>query len=169
MSQFQFPDEYNLESFGGQPNQPVAPPPKAGRSRSFYILLGCLGVSLCCVGFCVACLGLSFLMVREPTGITSAWGVYMTGGNYQFAELVTCQGSQAADYTQELGDQGVEFRDFGTPVEAGENAASATATIVVEGELQDWSATFYVLDGGMVGRCIDRIEVDGQTPESPAL
>jgi hypothetical protein len=83
----------------------------------------------------------------------------MSNGQYNFAETITCQNSQAQDFTESLAAQNADFPLFGS-AEAGpgENQVSIRTEIILAGERQDWEAIFTVTGGGVFGRCIETIE-----------
>jgi hypothetical protein len=71
---------------------------------------------------------------------------------------MTCSGSQAETLTNQYQRNGYYFSTF-TPGTASGDTVPADGTMYQNGNLVNWSATFYITDGGTLGRCIDRIVV----------
>ena len=144
---------YNAQSFGS----PMQEAPKSNRNRN--LMLACGGCFAILLVVCCCCAGAGYFSVRQPVGLATWWGTFIAANSYETARMVVCDGSPAEAYTATLERQGATFSNFSVNQNVGDDAV-ASGTLKIGNESSTWSATFIGGDGGTLGRCIDRIEVD---------
>jgi len=166
MSEINFPDPqgYDAESFGtsGSP-LPDMREQKRGWGGSSFFVIACGGCAVLFVLVCACCGIGSYFGGRADVGQALLWAGALQQRNYDVAELIVCEDSQAEDYTLELiaADAVLTSYDFGD----GSSATRIEGAMDIGGESTVWSARFVTnsggnLGGGLFGRCIDEIIVD---------
>jgi hypothetical protein len=135
-------------------------PKKSNTGRNLMLACGGLGaiVLLCCC----CCLVILVFALRQPVGVVTAWGGFMQQESlYDLSEMTVCEGSQAAQLTNEMIAQKALLSNFSATQNAGSDVITATANITVNGQTSDWAATFTVTDGGSFpfSNCINQIKV----------
>jgi hypothetical protein len=132
-------------------------PQKAKTGRNMT-LMTCGGITAFVLLCCCCCIGGSYVALRQPVAPVTLWGLFMSteDGSQTALDLVVCEGSQAADVTTELGNQGL-LTNFSAVDDVGSDGVEVTATL----QGSPWTATFFVTEGGSFpfSNCIDRIEV----------
>lgn len=139
-------------------------PKKSSSNRT--VLLACGGCLVLFVLACCCCLVIGIFALRQPVGLATFWGgVVSLEDNESIMDMIVCEDSQAKVYTDQLRLQGATFNNFSVSQEAGDDV-TATGDLEINGQVTAWEATFFTGDGGLFGRCIDRIEVTsgGVTP-----
>jgi hypothetical protein len=161
MSEINFPDPqtYDADSFGS-PLPPVQEK-RGGRNRALWLTCG--GCAVLVALACVCCAIGSYIGLRQDVGQAILWAGAFQQSNYDVAELLVCDNSQAAEITDQLADADAILIDYTFTQGTGENTR-VDGTMEIEGVAEFWSATFIIADGGtfgggLFGRCIDEINV----------
>ena len=105
-----------------------------------------------------------YFVGRWDVGQASFWAIAFEQENYDFAELLVCEGSQAETLTFELIDARAALLDYTFTQGSGDIPTRIDGTMAIGSESDFWSANFFTSDGGqfgngLFGRCIERIEV----------
>jgi len=162
MSEINFPDpqSYDAESFGTTPESPVQQ--KRGGNRTW--LIACGGCTALVALACICCAIGGYIGLRQDVGQALLWAGAFQQSNYDVAELLVCDDSQAAELTDQLSDADAVLIDYTFSQESGSDTR-VEGTMEIDGVEEFWSATFIIADGGnfgggLFGRCIDEIIVD---------
>jgi len=147
--------DFSAEGFGAPPQRKS----NTGRNVVLILLSLMVGAVLLC---CCCCIVIFAVFLREPVGVVTMWGSFITFESYESTSLVVCEGSQAARYTDTLKEQGATFSSFSANQNIGEEVV-ADATIVIDGQSSSWRGTFTTASGGTFGNCIDTIRVQGSS------
>ena len=162
MSEINFPDPqtYDADSFGT--TLPPVQQKRGGGNRVW--LMACGGCATLVALACVCCAIGGYIGLRQDVGQALLWAGAFQQSNYDVADLLVCDDSQAADLTDELADADAVLLDYTFSQESGSDTR-VEGTMEIEGQTSRWSATFVIADGGnfgggLFGRCIDQIRVD---------
>lgn len=155
MSDFNFPDQQS--QFPQQQYNNYQQPPK--KSRPWW-LIGCAGCLVLILAICCCCGVLVYAAFGQPGFVVGFFGGSLGGPDqYAAAELAVCSGSQAETYLNQMEADGAYFTSFSTSDSDESDGILATGTMLRNGTADaTWSANFFVVSGGTLGNCIDRIE-----------
>lgn len=162
MSEINFPDpqSYDAESFST--TLPSVEPKRGGGNRVW--LIACGGCTALALLACICCVAVMYFVGRQDIGQASFWAVGFQQQNYDFADLLVCENSQAEELTSELADANAVLLDY-SYTQSSDSDVRIDGTMEIEGQQEFWSATFIIADGGnfgggLFGRCIEEIQVE---------